>query len=111
MDGSGHPDHGVPDMRGALGYFQNLQQGRAFLVQVPGVNNAGLDDAQITRLTNWTMKRFSSATLPPGWKPYTEEEIRAYRAQRPTEVAATRARIVQELRAMGVQLATSNPKN
>ena len=108
MDGSGHPNQGVPDMRGVLGYFQKLPQGRAFLVQVPGVNNAGLDNAQITRLTNWVVQRFSAATVPAGWKPYTQEEVEAYRLQRPSEISATRARIVQELEALGMQHASSH---
>ena len=67
MDGSGHPGHGVPDMRGALGAFLHLPAGRAFLVQVPGVNNAGLSDAQIADLTNWMVPQFSADTAPPGW--------------------------------------------
>jgi hypothetical protein len=37
----------VPAMRGVVGYFMRSEEGRAFLVQVPGVNNAGLSDAQI----------------------------------------------------------------
>jgi hypothetical protein len=44
---------GVPAMRGVLGHFMRSEEGRAFLVQVPGVNNAGLSDAQIAELTNW----------------------------------------------------------
>ena len=34
MDASGVPDKGVPSMRGALGHFMRLPEGRAFLVQI-----------------------------------------------------------------------------
>lgn len=101
MDGSGHPEHGVPDMRGALGSFLHLRAGRAFLVQVPGVNNAGLDDAQIAALTNWMVARFSAATAPPGWAPYAADEVAAMRRDRPVDVAATRAALVEQLRGQG----------
>lgn len=101
MDGSGHPAQGVPDMRGALGHFLRLDAGRAFLVQVPGVNNAGLDDAQVAALANWMLPRFSAATVPPGWAPYTAAEVAALRRERPVDVAGARAAIVERLRAEG----------
>jgi len=101
MDASGVPDKGVPSMRGALGHFMRLPEGRAFLVQVPGVNNAGLSDEQIALLTNWTVRSFSADTAPEGWLPYTAAEVAAARAQRPADVIQRRAELVQRLRAGG----------
>lgn len=101
MDGSGHPAQGVPSMRGALGHFLRLPEGRAFLVQVPGVNNAGLSDAQIADLTNWMVPQFSADTAPPGWAPYRADEVAGYRARRPTDVGAVRRGLVEALGQQG----------
>lgn len=101
MDGSGHPDKGVPSMRGALGHFMAVPEGRAFLLQVPGVNNAGLTDAQIAEVTNWMVRQFSADTAPPGWPAYTAAEVADAKRQRPTDVAKARAALVTRLQAEG----------
>lgn len=103
-DGSGHPEAGVPDMRGALGHFLALPEGRAFLVQVPGVNNAGLSDAQIAQLTNWSITAFSAATAPPAWPRYTAGEVAQARARKPADIAAARSAIVARLRELGLSV-------
>jgi len=104
MDGSGHPAQGVPSMRGTLGRFVRVPEGRAFLVQVPGVNNAGLDDAQIAALTNWTVRQFSADTLPADWRDYTAAEVALARRARPADVTQARAELVARLRRDGVAL-------
>ena len=104
MDGSGHPDKGVPSMRGALGHFMKLPEGRAFLLQVPGVNNAGLSDEQIASVTNWMVKQFSADTVPSGWAPYTAAEVAAARQVRPVDVAKARADLVARLQQGGIDL-------
>lgn len=101
LDASGVPDKGVPTMRGALGHFLQLPEGRAFLVQVPGVNNAGLNDEQIALLTNWTIRQFSADTAPAGWPPYTAAEVAQARSQRPADVMRVRAELVQRLQREG----------
>jgi mono/diheme cytochrome c family protein len=102
MDASGHPEQGVPSMRGALGHFLRLPEGRAFLVQVPGVNNAGLSDAQIAALITWIVGQYSADTAPPGWPAYTAEEVTAAKRVRPADVAAARAVLVQRLQQAGL---------
>lgn len=97
MDGSGHPAQGVPSMRGTLGAFMRLPEGRAFLLQVPGVNNAGLSDEQIAAVTNWMVLQFSADTAPPGWAPYTAAEVAAARRARPADVTQARAALVERL--------------
>lgn len=104
MDGSGHPDKGVPSMRGVLGHFMKRPEGRAFLLQVPGVNNAGLSDAQIAEVTNWMVSQFSADTAPAGWPAYSAAEVAEARRHRPLDVARARAALVQQLRADGITL-------
>jgi len=101
VDGSGQPDSGVPSMRNTLGYFLGSAQGRAFLVQVPGARNATITDAELTALTNWQLHNFSKDILPADFVPYTTQEVTQARANPPSDVAATRAKILQELQAKG----------
>lgn len=104
MDAGGVPGQGVPSMRGNLGRFMQLPEGRAFLLQVPGVNNAGLSDAQIALVTNWMVRQFSADTAPPGWPDYTPGEVAAAKAQRPADVIAARADLVARLQRAGVDV-------
>jgi len=104
MDASGVPGQGVPTMRGNLGQFMQLPEGRAFLLQVPGVNNAGLTDAQIAQVTNWMVRQFSADTAPPGWPDYTAAEVAAAKASRPADVVKARAELVGRLQREGITL-------
>lgn len=104
MDASGVPGQGVPTMRGNLGQFMRLPEGRAFLLQVPGVNNAGLTDAQIALVTNWMVQTFSADTAPPGWPAYTAAEVAAARASRPGDVTRARADLLARLAREGIEI-------
>jgi mono/diheme cytochrome c family protein len=104
MDASGVPGQGVPSMRSALGHFMKLPEGRAFLLQVPGVNNAGLSDAQIASVTNWMVQQFSADTAPAGWAPYTAAEVGTAKLSRPVDVAKARADLVARLQQSGIDL-------
>lgn len=96
-DGRGAPERGVPSMHDQLGRFLSVPGGREFIVQVPGVMNSGLSDADTARLMNWLLPRVSAATLPPGTAPYTEAEIARLRATRPVDVPAARQALVDRL--------------
>ncbi len=104
MDASGVPGQGVPSMRGSLGRFMALPEGRAFLLQVPGVNNAGLSDTQIALVTNWMVRQFSADTAPPGWPDYSAAEVAAAKASRPGDVTKARADLVARLQRDGIGL-------
>jgi len=104
FDGTGSASHEIPKMRGAVGHFLRLPEGRAFLVQVPGTSNSALSDAQIAVLLNWMLPQFSREEIPPDFVPYTAEEVTRLRNQRLDDVAATRAAIVTRLAAMGYRV-------
>ena len=101
FDGSGNPEHGVPNMKGTVGHFLRLPEGRAFLVQVPGTSQAALDDAGIAELLNWLLKRFSAGEIPKDAPPYTKDEVTRLRAVKLSDVMRTRREIVQRLRDLG----------
>lgn len=69
----------VPRMNGFLGYFLHGEEGRAFIVQVPGVSTAQLPDDEIAELLNWLLERYSPGELPADFVPYTAAEVRTLR--------------------------------
>ena len=100
-DGAGSAAHNVPPMKGVVGHFLRTEEGRAFLVQVPGTSNSGLSDAQIAALLNWMVPALSAAEMPPGFVAYTADEVAKLRAQKLADVAARRDQVVRRLREMG----------
>jgi mono/diheme cytochrome c family protein len=101
MDGSGAPAQGIPDFRDQVGHFQRLPAGRAFLLQVPGLLNAGLPDDRRAAVTTWLVRAFAGPSLAPDFQPYTADEARQYRERRPADIAATRKRLYEALLAAG----------
>ena len=104
FDGTGSKAHEIPNMRGAVGHFLRLPEGRAFLVRVPGTSNSKLSDAEIATMLNWLVHEFSPAQIPPDFKPYTTEEVTRLRHAPLDDVAATRAAIVKKLATMGYRI-------
>lgn len=103
-DGHGAAHSGVPDMRGQLGHFVKVPEGRAFLVKVPGSSNSALSNAELTRLLNWMLQSFAPANLPADFVPYTESEVTALRSAPLDDVAAARATVVTRLAERGIPI-------
>lgn len=104
QDGSGSPGAGVPDMRGNLGHFLKVQDGREFLIQVPGTSQSSLSDRDTAELANWLLKTFSPEAVPPQTVPYTTAEVARLRADRLADVPGRRNEIVQRLKARGITI-------
>ena len=92
----------VPRMKDFVGYFLHSAEGREFVVQVPGVSTAPLDDEQLAELMNWILVVYSKAQLPTHFKPYSGIEIAQLR-KNPLQDPATRRKEILE------QLAVSTP--
>jgi hypothetical protein len=92
-DGSATPGK-VPALAGSVARFSRSAEGRAYLVRVPGVANAALDDADLAALLDWTLRRFDAAHLAPGFAPYTAEEVGRLRRHPLVDVTATRRRLL-----------------
>lgn len=99
----------VPPLRGFVGYFAYIPEGRAFLIQVPGVANAPLSDAELAVLTNWTLQTFSPRELPPSFVPFTAEEVATLRKQKITDITRTRNSIIEKLVRLGILKDKSKP--
>ena len=74
-DGVGGVTDKIPPLQDAVGYFLHVPDGRRFLIQVPGVAQAPLDDAEVAALLNYVLDRYSEDELPDGFVPYTAEEV------------------------------------
>lgn len=72
--GEGTPP-GTPPLVGQVSSFLKVEGGREYLGRVPGVATAALNDEELARLLNWTLKTYDPDNMPPGFKPYTTEEI------------------------------------
>jgi mono/diheme cytochrome c family protein len=95
-DGSGAPGK-VPSLKGYMARFLSLDEGRRYLVSIPGVTQTSLSDADVATLTNWMLARFDPEHMPEDFTPYTAEEIARYRREPLTEVNATRERLIERI--------------
>jgi mono/diheme cytochrome c family protein len=90
-DGAGVPGV-VPPLSG-LAPFLATPAGRAYLVAVPGVAQASLDDERLAVLLNWVMREMSGAQPSPA---YGAREVHALRADPLRDARAQRAAVVGE---------------
>ncbi len=99
-DGRGAPDNGIPSMRGEVGHFLRVPEGRAYLSQVPGTLNTPLSDGETAELLNWVMVNIGRDSLPAGFRPYSADEVAAYRASVPQDIPGMRLRLLRQLEAL-----------
>lgn len=104
MDGTGLPANYIPDFRES-GRFTTTGDGREYLIQVPGVSQAHLTNAQVADMMNWILHRFSHDTLPADFQPYTAEEVARLRPDKARDAVIRRA----ELRERIFQGASAHP--
>jgi hypothetical protein len=93
----------VPRLDGFVGFFTQVDGGRDYLMRVPGVARAKLDDERLAAVLNWMLGVYGGDTIAPGFAPYAAAEVGAARRRSLTAARAeTRARLIFELRARGL---------
>lgn len=97
LDGTGSPENGIPSMRDEVGHFLRVPEGRAYLSQVPGTLNTPLSDGETAELLNWVMTNIGRASIPAGFKPYTADDVKTYRATVPQDIPGMRVRLLKQL--------------
>jgi hypothetical protein len=95
-DGSGVPEKGIPNLADA-GLYAGTPDGRAYLVQVPGISQSRLDDAAASAMLNYVLNRFASAHLPRDFRPYTAQEVGVLRANKASDAARRRQVLLAHL--------------
>ena len=105
QDGTGLPAAGIPDFVEKVGVFGGSEDGRRYLLHVPGVINSGLSDQETAALLNYIMDTYAGASMPETFVPFTADEVGTLKAQNVGNVVAYRRKIAAELRAQGFDVA------
>jgi len=95
-DGSGLEDR-VPNLRPTLVPFAGTREGRQYLVQVPGVAQSPLSDAETAAVLNWMLRNLAEQKQVAGLRAFTAMEVASYRATRLIEVRAKRAQLLARI--------------
>jgi mono/diheme cytochrome c family protein len=96
----------APPLQGAADFLK-VKGGRQYLIEVPGVSQSALNDAQVAEVMNWILRTFKKNQLPPDFKPYTTEEVQQLRAVRMLEITKTRDALVAEMVAAKIRPAAT----
>ena len=71
----------VPTLHGVIGRMLAKPEGRSYIVRVPGVAQAPLNDRKLAEVLNWVLTEFSGATLPEDFRPLTVAEVSRARGE------------------------------
>ncbi len=96
MDGSGMPPD-VPRLNGRVGYYLGSEEGRRYLIQVPGASQSLLSDAALAEVLNWIVTELGGESAPGEFDPYTEDEVRQHRGVPAGDIGARARRLASEL--------------
>lgn len=80
LEGHGAPPE-VPSLIDEPGRIVQLPGGREYMIAIPGVSQAGLDDAELAKVLNYMMREFSPRMLPAEFKPFSADEVGRSRAE------------------------------
>jgi mono/diheme cytochrome c family protein len=94
-DGSGAKS--VPRMKDHVGIFLGTQQGREYLVRVPGSATSALDDEQLAEVLNWIILEFAGDSADENYERYTTVEVAQLRQQPLNEVEQYRTQLLVEI--------------
>ena len=104
-DGSGSLRGGIPDLRGYVGSFGRVDNGRTYLMHVPGVVGSGLDNADIAAVMNYIFERWADAPASDPVPLFTAAEVAQLRKRSVPDVVKARRRVVHELKARDLPVA------
>ncbi len=96
---------GIPDLRVDMGYLAGFNEGRSYLVRVPGIVHAPMTDSQISDVMNWMLRTYVGHLAD--LEPYTEEEVARYRHKELLDPLALRKRLLQTLQRETAQRETA----
>lgn len=103
-DGTGAKIGRIPAIPGITGHILKHPKGRVYLVNVPGVVNAALPDAETAGVLNYVLEHFGKSEMPVGAKPFTAEEVHELRKAQINDISALRQEISADLAKQGIDL-------
>ena len=69
----------IPVLRDSVGAFLCSAEGRRYIVRLPNVAFADMDDRTLAATMNFVVFALGRGSVPPGAKPYTAAEVAALR--------------------------------
>lgn len=102
-DGRGLSHRGIPDFNQSIGLFTRLPAGRQYMIRVPGAAQSQLDNAELARVLNWIVAKYSPEDITPNYKPFTSAEVGASRRLRFDDVLQARTALTRQLQDMGLE--------
>lgn len=106
LDGAGVPRQGVPDFRHSAGVFTRTAGGREYLIRVPGSSGSVLTDEELAGVLNWIVAGFGADGVGADFRPFTTGEVGRARPHAYADPVIARERVVRELRARGLRVAS-----
>lgn len=101
-EGAGSKVGRIPPFSGIVGHFAASQDGRLYLVRVPGVANAALPDDETANLLNYVLRRWAGSDMPAEAHDFTAQEVHRLREVHVDDVAALRRRLASALAKHGI---------
>ena len=89
----------IPVLRGRVGYFMCTQAGREYLLRLPNIAHARIDDESLAEMMNFVVFGLGPRTAPAAAKPFTTAEVTRLRPKAMTgyEVDTTRRQVVETI--------------
>ncbi|PCM43245.1 c-type cytochrome [Marinobacter sp. ANT_B65] len=101
-EGRGVASAGIPTFPGYVDEFFNDEEGRLYLMHVPGVVGAGLRNDEISEVMNYVVDRWGKPNVEV--EHFTTEEVGRLRQQPVKDVVLLRYSITDRLAKEGVEL-------
>lgn len=105
FEGLGTTEGDIPAFPDSVGYIAGTELGRTYMMHVPGVVSASLNNGEIAEVMNYILDIWGATDSGSPPEPFTEEEVTHRRAEPVPDVVAYRRLVVDELSAMGVTVA------
>ena len=105
FEGGGTPEGGIPAFPDSVGYIAGTELGRTYMMHVPGVVGASLNNGEIAEVMNYVLDVWGETGNGDPAAYFTEEEVTRRRAEPVPDVVAYRRLVVDELTDMGIAVA------
>nr|WP_290674583.1 MULTISPECIES: hypothetical protein [unclassified Halomonas] len=100
-DGSGAEHAGIPPFPGFIDKFFNDEEGRLYMMHVPGVVSTSLPDYELAGLMNYVVEEWGGNESVTH---FTEKEVGYLRSQDVDDVVKLRRSITQRLESEGIEM-------
>ena len=110
-NGEGSVRNDTPRMTDFVGNFLRVEGGREFLIRVPGVAQAALNNDQLASLLNWILTDSGMAgnSTPRDFMPYTGDEIAQVRHKSYVNLPGVRSDLIARMKQQGIAITDGMP--